>query len=244
MRLTRTTLAVLALLGVGVLFGQMLQGRPGSMKPLEFESVEGVSGWRRTTFEGFTSGGSATSAVFAGLGEDSAERLSPEALCRHLYPTESPKLSAAVFTDINCPNCASLDLKLSRRLDRLDVTRIELPLLGASSEAYARAIVAARLTGDATLVHLVETHQRGPHLSAGLLREIGLAGFDAARFEASANGPEVTRILKRNKDAADTLGIWGTPALTIGRTLVLGDVDGDILDRLMEREAARTDDGC
>jgi protein-disulfide isomerase len=247
MPLTRSNLVVLALLGAAVLFGQTLQGRLGMAKPLAFEDVAGLPGWRQVAFKGITPGGSATSAVFAGLGEDDSSRLSPEALCRHLYPmypTVGPKISAAVFTDINCPNCASLNLKLARRLDRLELNRIELPLLGESSEAYAKAIIAAGLIGDAALVRIVETHQRGPQLSTALLREVANTGYDAGKLESTANGPEVAGVLKRNRDAADTLGIWGTPALTIGQTLVLGDVRSDILDRLIELEATRFDGSC
>ena len=245
MRMTRAKLVLLALLGAALLFAQVLQGRLGGPQPLTFEGIEDLPGWRQIAFEDITAaGGTATGAVFAGIGEESAERLPAGALCSHLYPTASPKISAAVFTDVNCPNCASLDLKLNQRLDRLEINRIELPLLGASSEVYAKAIIAAGLMGEASLVQLIKEHQRGPRLAAGLLVEISNSGHDANRFKALAEGPDVARVLKRNRDAANTLGVWGTPALTIGSTLIMGDIEGETLDRLIELETARNSGGC
>jgi protein-disulfide isomerase len=44
--------------------------------------------------------------------------------------------------------------------------------------------------------------------------------------------------------AANTLGIWGTPALTIGRTLVMGDIPAKTLDLLIEDETATPAGAC
>ena len=82
-----------------------------------------LPGWRRIAFDVKTGlGGTSTNAVFAGL--DTSEQLLPlsaGALCAMLYPARGKGIPAAIFTDVNCPNCASLEAKLKDRKDRLDL---------------------------------------------------------------------------------------------------------------------------
>jgi 2-hydroxychromene-2-carboxylate isomerase len=63
-------------------------------------------------------------------------------------------------------------------------------------------------------------------------------GLDPDRLLADMGNPEVFEKLRRVRQAAETLGIWGTPGFTIGRTFVLGDVPETVLDQLIEAEAA------
>ena len=136
MRLTPTNLGILALLIVAVLVGQALQSRSTRAENITFEQIEGLPGWRRATFDGVTRpGGTANSAVFAGLGDDATGTMDPGALCAFLYPNAGETLQATHFSDLNCPNCLPLERKLRTRLD---VTRIELPLLGQGSETTPR----------------------------------------------------------------------------------------------------------
>ena len=142
-------------------------------------------------------GGAATSAVFLGIeAGDPVTPLSSADLCRRLYPNPQDKPTIAFFTDVQCPNCASLDAKLHALRDRVHLNRIELPLLGVRSVAFAKANLAERLDAD-------------------------------------PDGPEVAARLAKNHAAAKTLGIWGTPAFTIGRTLVMGDVPRGTLETLL-----------
>lgn len=245
MKLTRTNLMILGLLAAVALFGQGLQTRMKTAQTPTFEDIVDLPGWRRAVFDGLSqAGGSATGSVLVGIGAEDAERLAPEALCRHLFPTTGNGLRAAFFTDINCPNCQSVELKLNDRSDRLDVNRLELPILGRGSEAYARAITAARLMNDPAIAEIVQEYHRGTSVGGILLVQLESAGVNPEQFQALAEGDEVSRVLRLNRAAADTLGVFGTPGLVIGRTLVMGDVEAGTLDELIDLEMTRTGAGC
>ena len=169
---------------------RFLQGSPD----LAFVPIAGLPGWQLLE-TGAVSIGGGTGAVFIGIGE-TAETLSPGALCSLLYPRQGKSPALAYFSDVQCPNCRSLEAKLFARKGQLILNRIELPLLGPRSEAFARANLGRRLGV-------------GP------------------------DSPAVAAQLARNHAAAETLGIWGTPAMTIGRTLVMGDLSDQRLDRLL-----------
>ena len=202
---------------------------------LAFAPVEGLPGWRQVAFDGITDpGGSATGAVLAGIEATERRDLSPADLCAVLYPATGQGVPAAIFTDANCPNCRSLEAKLATRTDRLNLTRLQLPLLGPGSETAAQAEIAAGLLGvtlDAT--------PRGRGADAMFWQGAVAAGIDPAAFSETMDSPEVARTLATHAAAADTLGVWGTPALTLGTTLVMGDVPADTLDRLIALEQDR-----
>ena len=165
-------------------------------RDLVFLPIPGLPGWQLMETNAI-SGGAATSAVFLGIeAGDPVTPLSSADLCRRLYPNPQDKPTIAFFTDVQCPNCASLDAKLHALRDRVHLNRIELPLLGVRSVAVAKANLAERLGAD-------------------------------------PDGPEVAARLAKNHAAAKTLGIWGTPAFTIGRTLVMGDVPRGTLETLL-----------
>ena len=150
---------------------------------------------------GAISAGSPADAVFLGIGDEAPTHLSPKALCAHLYPNGDTG-AVTLFTDVQCPNCQSLDAKLQARRDRIRLNRIELPLLGPRSETVAKARLAQALNVE-------------------------------------SESPEVAAQLARNHAAAETLGIWGTPALTIGKSLVIGDLSPDQLDDLIDMDHGR-----
>ena len=58
------------------------------------------------------------------------------------------------------------------------------------------------------------------------------------------NGPVVEAKLRRTRQAAETLGVWGTPGFTIGRTFVLGDMRAEVLDLLIEQQATQPAAAC
>lgn len=245
MKLTRSHTAILALLMAAVLFGQSLQGRLGGSDALAFEDIDGLPGWRRVDFDQVSAvGGDATGAVFLGIGEDDAGTLSAEALCRHLFPGTGAGVPAAFFTDVNCPNCRSLAAKLDARADRLRLNRLELPILGPVSETHARVMTAARLAGGAELMRLADRFQRGITVNGRLLTELEKAGIDPEDFLALTQSAEVDAALRLDRAAANTLGVYGTPGLVVGRTLVMGDMPGEVLDALIAQEAERDSAGC
>ena len=72
-----------------------------------------------------------------------------------------------------------------------------------------------------------------------LIKRIATAsGVDADKLARDMNGAEVAARLLASRRAAETLRVWGTPAMTIGKTLVMGDMSGPTLDRLIETASA------
>ena len=229
MRITRSQLVVLALLGLALLFGQALQSRRNAPDQIVYAPIEGLPGWGRVAFDSITlPGGSATGALLVGLGEEGIR---------------DQGIPAAFFTDVNCPNCQSLETKLKARRDRLDLTRVELPLLGPRSEDWARFVLALDLQDGAE--GFGPRGDRGPAGGSlvGALSRAEAVGLNVTQIRADMAGPVVEDRLAMHFAAAETLGIWGTPALTIGSTLVLGDLRGDTLDQLIANEAGRPG-GC
>lgn len=216
----------------------------GREKPLVFEEIPGLPGWRRIAFDGVTgAGGSAPDAIFAGL--DQAETLaplSPQALCSLLYPKVAKGIPSAIFTDVNCPNCASLEAKLKARRDVLALNWHDLPLLGPTSQNAARWMVAGSLQkgGDAFRQLILNTSpgRLMPRVVADLAEKSGL---NPGILFRDMTGAQVDDTLKQTRRAAQTLGVWGTPGFTIGRTFVLGDVREEVLDQLIEEEASATE---
>jgi 2-hydroxychromene-2-carboxylate isomerase len=84
---------------------------------------------------------------------------------------------------------------------------------------HARLMRAGLVPTPAYLAEVAEGLGLDP---ARLLRDMGSAGIDAA--------------LRRSSALADVFALPGTPALVVGRTVVLGAVGERTLARLIERE--------
>lgn len=206
-------------------------------RSVTFEPVPGLPGWRQMS--GRVTGGSAANAIFAGIGETNTPApIAPDKLRGVLYRESGAGLPAAIFTDVNCPNCARLEAKLLGR-EGLSITWHDLPLLAPSSEVAARAMIAGELQGRPEFRERVRATAPGRLNTARLTQMAEADGLDALQLLRDMDGSAVTDRLTLTKRAADTLGAWGTPGLTIGQTFVLGDVSSDILDQIIAFERAR-----
>ena len=227
----RRDLLLLGLGLTGVAAGwQAWVARP---QPFDFELIANLPGWRKVSTGALTQPGAAT---FLTIGQEttSTPRLSPEALDQALYrvPGAPPM---AVFSDFFCPFCRTLTARLSRRPD-LPVTWHELPLLGPPSEFAARAAVAADLQGAyADFVDALARRGFRPSLAHMESVADGI-GIDGMRLRRDMDGPDVAARLTETRRAATTLGVVGTPGLTVGRTLVIGEVELSELDRVIALE--------
>ncbi|MCV6593842.1 MAG: hypothetical protein OIF48_12875 [Silicimonas sp.] len=200
---------------------------------LRFAPIKGLPGWQSAE-TGALSGGAAD-AVFLGLGDTPLPPLAAKDLCATLFP--APRTRLAVFTDINCPNCRSFEAKLAAR--DLAITWLQLPLLGPGSETAARVAIAAEtLSGQPAAPPRA---LRGTGVEA-LLRHHGkTTGLVPQTLKEEAHSPRTDAILTRHERAADTLGVYGTPAFVIGKTLVLGDLSEPRLDALLALDHAACD---
>ncbi|WP_168194375.1 DsbA family protein [Formicincola oecophyllae] len=118
-----------------------------------------------------------------------------------------------------------------------------IPILGAGSLQGARAIYAAGLQGRyAPMRDRVVMSSTTPN-QAQLDAMAQSLGLDMGRFHTDMQGHEVTKLITSNLEAAQLLGIDGTPTFVIGRSqLVPGAVDADRLSALASQAAHEDDD--
>ena len=205
---------------------------------LTFEPIPDLPGWQRAQAGRLTTvGGTATDAVFLGIGDDRVDPLPADQLCDTLYRSAGQGTPIAVFTDFFCPNCRVMDATLAARND-LHITWHELPLLGDNSERVARAMIAASAQNgvqDLKAQLLKAPFRPSPRTFATAAIAANLVPDQLLDDMKSG---WVTDRLAETRAAAETLGIWGTPALAMGTTLVLGRLTPAQIDTLVSETAA------
>ena len=189
---------------------------------LSFVPIPGLADWRQTE-TGTISGRSPTGAVFLGIDEEAPPPLPAERLCDVLYTTPGPGVPIAVFTDAYCPNCRSLEAKLAARKGKVAISWMHLPILRPSSIPAAQIAVAVALLKGTSSVSPMPL--RGNKVELAILYRAEREGLDPKALNAKMESSDVGNVLRTHAAAAETLGIWGTPAMTIGNTLVMGGIE-------------------
>ena len=212
---------------------------------LEFEPFEAVPPFRQLANAGQVTAVGATDAVLVGIDHgsepqdpalDNHVRQNVEDLILGGWQTGHP-VPVTYFTDIRCPICRVLEPRLAA-LEGISLTTREFPLFGAISEQAARAIIAAARQGMAEAMR--RRLQRssfgiGPDTLMALAESIGLDGL---RFAGDLDSAEVRGQLAEDQALARLFRMPGTPALIVGRTRVVGALPLDLLQALVEVEAA------
>lgn len=209
-----------------------------------FRPIEGLPGWRLLEFDGVsTPSAGVAGAALLGLGDggEPVEPMPASRLCATLFEPKDGKVPVAAFSDFYCPYCRTQIPRLADRARKLDASIAinwhELPLLGPTSEIAARSAVAADLQGgypefQARL--LASSFRPTPQF---LAEAASSAGLRPGQVLLDMDGQVVSSRLNRSRAAAHTLGIYGTPALIVGRTLVMGKISDGDLDRLIALES-------
>ncbi len=245
-------------LRIGVILGlaALVMARPWQRlggPDLAFEDMPDLAPLRRLATRGEASGGSAADAVFAGLPgsqRPDAERAAEEAALDRFRsdPCDAFGLDwrpgdpvpVTYFTDIRCPSCRVLEGSLAA-LARGDappmniVTR-EFPVFGHRSEAAARAIIAAGMQGGAEGMRVRLRTRPAPEEPAAARRLAEDLGLDPAVFVRDLVSETVTRRLAEDRARASLIGLPGTPALVVGRTVAVGAQPREVLRALLRRE--------
>jgi protein-disulfide isomerase len=125
--------------------------------------------------------------------------------------------------------------------DPVRITWHELPLLGPASRRAARASLAARRQGAYQVFH--DRLMGTPIVpNDAYLRRIATdAGIDGDRLLDDMASDAVTDQLARTARLARLFGFYGTPALVVGRTALLGSVEKWQLRRLIEMEGTSSE---
>lgn len=245
----RRRLLVLATVGVAVI--AFVRGVPWVLDQataeLGFTPVDDPPGFRRLTLVGTTSGALDPFAGISGNAGDvepGASALDRD-LCSALFGQsdfQSGIVPIAFFSDYNCPNCELLaDDLLAMEAEgggRIHLRRHEWPILGRSSETSARAAIAAGRQGAR---HEFSRRLQGTAFepTREYLKELSVsAGIDPARLFADMASEEVTRELRTSAALVRRLAFPGTPALVVGRTIVVGTLRETTLRALIEIERA------
>ena len=143
----------------------------------------------------------------------------------------------ASFSDYNCTYCRILT-KLLPDIPGIEITWHELPLLGESSITGAKAALAAELQGAYLPMH-GRLMRSGFRINSAYVRQVAQdLGLDAGRLMRDMEGPGVAARLNRSARLASRFGIYGTPALVVGRILVLGNINRADLMALIDTERA------
>ncbi|NKC32998.1 DsbA family protein [Falsiroseomonas selenitidurans] len=150
-------------------------------------------------------------------------------------------LTVVEFFDARCGYCKQLHPTMEALLRRdrnLRVVMKDLPILGPASVVATRALLAAQRQGrygpfyDALMALRVEPTE------AVLRQQAERVGLDWARLRRDMADPALQARIEANLRLAQALGVDGTPALVIGRTLVPGAVDLPTLERLVAEARA------
>lgn len=216
-----------ALLLGGLVGLQLWRRRPGAVA---FADHPQLPGFRVLADEaGAVSTGLSAEAFLIGLGpqgtavpDDLAHAVAEDPLAALYGDAPAPRM--AYFTDIRCPVCRPFEDTLAALQAETPALRLithELPVFGETSTLAARALIAA---GPG----LAPALRRRLHRSAVVLTEATLAqlidglGADPMPVLAGLYAPETDQQLQTSQALANLLGFYGTPALVIGRTAMLG----------------------
>jgi predicted DsbA family dithiol-disulfide isomerase len=138
---------------------------------------------------------------------------------------ESAPVVVTVWSDFGCPHCRRalpiLEGAVTRYAPYVRLVQKYYPLRShPDAETAARAAIAANNQQKHwQMAHILFAHQGSQRESdcEGYAKELGL---DVQKFRADLASEETTRILKRDRDAAERAGLSATPLVLInGREL-------------------------
>jgi len=140
-------------------------------------------------------------------------------------------VTIVTFFDYNCPYCKNSWPDLARLVHadgNIRVVYKDWPILSEASIYGARMALAAKYQGKYDKVHdaLMAIPGRGI-TKEQMERAIGKSGIDmnVLQGDLSSHGSDISGLLKRNGDQADSIGLQGTPVYLIGPFLVASALD-------------------
>lgn len=241
----RGLLALAATGGVGVALFQLApMVFDLAARDLNFVPIADPAGFRRLSLVGATTN---RLDPFVGLnrgdGAPSHSDLQGRNFCAALFGQTRLRpevVPIAYFSDFNCPNCDVIaETLLALETDAGNSVLLkqhEWPILGRGSEIFARAAIAAGMQGARRPIsQRLQRTSFAP--SEAYLQEIAAAaGIDPARFLSDMNSAAVTEELETSAALVRRFGFPGTPALVVGRTVVVGAIRTSALEALVAAE--------
>jgi protein-disulfide isomerase len=155
------------------------------------------------------------------------------------------KVTMVEFFDYNCGYCkrAFPDvLKMVSEDKDLRLVMKEFPILSPESVYAARAALASQKQGKYWEFHLALMAHQGRIDEAVTDQIAQTTGLDLKRLKADMDAEEVSQIINRNMQLADSLKIQGTPAFIIDETVIPGAVGYEALAAVVKQ--VRDNGGC
>lgn len=146
------------------------------------------------------------------------------------------------FFDYRCPYCKKVAGMVRDEIASDGNVRLvmkEFPILGPQSLLAARAALAAVKQGKYEDFHMALMTEPGDMSEEFIEAVATKVGLDVAQLQKDMRDPEVEAILRRNFDLAEALGVKGTPAFVIGRTLVPGAIEAEDFRQLIAAARAK-----
>ena len=154
-------------------------------------------------------------------------------------------VTIVAFMDYNCPFCKRSTPALARIVAEDGHIRLvykDWPILTEASVYGAHMTLAAKYQGKYEEVHAALMAIPGRGISQEKMEAaIRSSGVDVAQLDADqkTHDGEISALLKRNLDQADSMGLEGTPVFLIGPFKVAAALDYDGFKRAVEKTRAR-----
>jgi len=212
-------------------------------RDLNFIEVDDPRGFRRLGLIGTTSAAFDPFVSMETTDENPANNLSVSGkdLCEALFGRKSFRagvVPVAFFSDYNCPNCEliSEDLLEIEAEGMVHLKYHEWPIFGAPSETSARAAIAAHQQGARRMFN--RRLQRTSLVPTdAYLRELAeAAGINSEQLFADMASEATTHELRTSASLVRRFAFPGTPALVVGRTIVIGTIRTATLKSLIAAE--------
>lgn len=155
---------------------------------------------------------------------------------------KKPRLTLVSFTDYNCPYCKQFDPELEKIVHKYPDVRLVVKLLPFRSESSAASARIALTAWREQPEQFWALHQRlmakkGYHDDASILA--AQQKTNTANIKPDGQSGET---LQMNLILSQVLGVQGTPATLVGKTMVPGAIPYDDLEALVKEELAKADE--
>ncbi len=152
-------------------------------------------------------------------------------------------VTIVAFLDYNCPFCKKATPALDEVVAADGGVRLvykDWPILAESSVDGARMALAAKYQGKYEEAHAALMAAPGRNGRDRMADAIRNAGVDMIRLEADlkTHDSEITALINRNRNEADSLGLEGTPVFLIGPFKVAAALDADGFKRAIDQARA------
>ncbi len=147
------------------------------------------------------------------------------------------------YSDYNCGYCKrlfnTLQTLISEDDDLLIVVK-EFPILAKSSVLAAKAALAAEEQGRFAEYHNALMTSVGGITQDSLQSIATMVGLDLSLYNEAISSNRFDKILQRNMDAGQAIGIEGTPALLIGEQIIPGAIGLAEIKALIKAEREKS----